>query len=438
VNESGGRVMEVNEGEEDKVSPVSCIKVVSVAADKGIVGAACSTLMRMPAVAAIFEKAMADKRVRLEDDDYEQHGRSQKQPRIQGPTTRSGATTGSSSRPPPPPQILVDTSPEPESESEEDVPVILRPGRPSERIQVPTNQEPEDRQTQQTERPASQPTSATRKKTAAGGGTLVPPMNWMCGQKQYSLQDALDDVVPKISFPQLLDVSPRLRRELAELLRSSVPRTRKKGKEKETQEQAVGMAKQSPLIMTEAHGDDEVNCLYIDAYVGNRLIRDVLVDGGAMLDLISQGVVQRLKLEKHEVKGLGMRLADDSLVRLEHYVWADVIVVGVVARIKAYVVPVSVTYKMLLSRRWLKRVKGIEHHETNVLYIEGIDKVRRRVKGKPASKEELEIVKMPHEKGGVQEVESDEAEDAIEILLHELDHWDEGGDMEEAEVSGNA
>src|SRR5437588_4306159 len=82
VNESGGRVMEVNEGEEDKVSRVSCIKVVSVTADKGIVGAACSTLMRMPAVAAIFEKAMADKRVRLEDDDYEQHGRSQKQPRI--------------------------------------------------------------------------------------------------------------------------------------------------------------------------------------------------------------------------------------------------------------------------------------------------------------------------------------------------------------------
>ena len=88
-------------------------------------------------------------------------------------------------------------------------------------------------------------------------------------------------------------------------------------------------------------------------------MEDVLVDGGAMLDLISQNMADRFKLEKHLVHGLGMRLADDSLVRLDYYVWADVIVAGVVTRIKAYVVPVSVTYQVLLSCRWLKRVKRI-------------------------------------------------------------------------------
>ena len=46
-----------------------------------------------------------------------------------------------------------------------------------------------------------------------------------------------------------------------------------------------------------------------------------------------------------------MRLADDSLVRLDYYVWVDVIVAGVVARFKAYIVPVLVAYKILLSRR---------------------------------------------------------------------------------------
>ena len=30
----------------------------------------------------------------------------------------------------------------------------------------------------------------------------------------------------------------------------------------------------------------------------------------------------------------------------------------------------------------------------------------------------------------MQDVESDEAEDAIEVLLHELDHWDEGKGLE--------
>ena len=154
----------------------------------------------------------------------------------------------------------------------------------------------------------------------------------------------------------------------------------------------VALAKHTPVILTEAHGDDEVNCLYIDAWVGKQLVGDVLVDGGAMLDLISQETAERLNLEKHIVKGLGMRLADDSLVRLDYYVWADIIVAGVVARIKAYIVPVSVTYKILLSRRWLKRVRGIEYHEFNVLFIQGVDGIKCKVYGKPASKQEVEVV----------------------------------------------
>ena len=81
-----------------------------------------------------------------------------------------------------------------------------------------------------------------------------PPINWIRGQKQYSLEDALNDVTPKISFPQLLDVSPHLRRELAELLRSSVPRARKKGKAP-VPAGNVALAKNTPVILTEAHGD---------------------------------------------------------------------------------------------------------------------------------------------------------------------------------------
>ena len=281
----------------------------------------------------------------------------------------------------------------------------------------------------------AQPASIGKGKRSVKAGAPVPPINWMRGQKQYSLQDALNDVTLKISFPQLLDVSPRLRRELAELLRSSVPHTRKKTKSgssgQEMEASAAMLAKQTPLALTEAHGDEEVTCLYIDAWIGKQLVGDILIDGGAMLDLISQEIVDQLKLEKHIVRELGIRLPDDSLVRLDHYVWADVIVSGVVARIEAYVVPVSVTYKVLLSRRWLKRVRGIEYHETNVLYIEGKDGVRRKVKGKPAAKQEVEIVRIGPADVGITEAESEEAEDAIETLLHELDHWEEGDEREE-------
>ena len=208
-------------------------------------------------------------------------------------------------------------------------------------------------------------------------------------------QDALNEVTPKISFPQLLDVSPPLRKELAELLRSSVPHVRSKGKGKEpVMASNAALAKNSPVIVTKVYGDDEVNCLYIDAWIGDKLVGDILVDGGTMLDPSSQETAENLGLDKYIVKGLGMCLADDSLVRLENYVWADIIVAGVVARIKAYMVLVLLTYRVLLSRRWLKQVKGIEYYESNVLYIEGIDAVKRMVYGKPASKQEIEVVRL--------------------------------------------
>jgi len=55
-----------------------------------------------------------------------------------------------------------------------------------------------------------------------------------------------------------------------------------------------------------------------------------------------------------------MRLADDRLVVLKNYVWLDVVVTGVLARVQAYEVAVSQTYQLLLSRRWLKRVRAVE------------------------------------------------------------------------------
>ena len=101
------------------------MKIVSVAADKNMVGAASSNLMRMPAVAAIFEKAMVDKRVRVEDSDYEQPIWGAKQPRIERPATRSGSAAGPSQRQPP--QVLTDTTPEPDSSDDEDA-IVVQPG----------------------------------------------------------------------------------------------------------------------------------------------------------------------------------------------------------------------------------------------------------------------------------------------------------------------
>ena len=149
-----------------------------------------------------------------------------------------------------------------------------------------------------------------------------------------------------------------------------------------------------------------------------------------MIDLIAKDVVEKLQLEKHPVHDLGMRLADDSLVPLESYVWLDVNVDGIVARVRAYVMPVMVTYKILLSRRWLKRMKGVEHHATNTLMIQGIDGVLQSTKGCPAPPVELEIVELKEALRANSSTkhpdDNESADDAVDVLLQELDDWEIG------------
>ena len=245
----------------------------------------------------------------------------------------------------------------------------------------------------------------------------------MKGLDPYNIETAMISVKPEISFPQLLDVSPRLRRELAVLLRSSQPRTRKKKTPEVQIDQVAG-----PIKVTDAAPDSHVKCMYITVWCKGVEIPDVLVDGGAMIDLIAKDVVERLGLEKHNVHDLGMRLADDSLVPLESYVWLDVNVEGVVARVRAYVRPVTVTYKILLSRRWLKQMKGVEHHATNTLIIQGIDGVQRSTKGRPAPPPDLEIVELRNSKcpadNTVHVDDEQSANNAVEALLLELDQWE--------------
>jgi len=150
-----------------------------------------------------------------------------------------------------------------------------------------------------------------------------------------------------------------------------------------------------------------------------------------MLDLISSHLVSKLKLKRFPVSGFGIRLADDRLVILRNYVWIDIVVAGILARIKAYEVTISQTYQLVLSRRWLRRVRAVEYHDTQMLFIERGDRVRRKVPGVAAGQVEvkMESLEPPLE----MDVEDEEAEEAIETLLHELDHW-----KDEAEGDGIA
>ena len=90
----------------------------------------------------------------------------------------------------------------------------------------------------------------------------LAPINLMKGLDPYNIEAAMISVKPEISFPQLLDVSPRLRHELAILLRSSQPPTRKKKATLAVQIDKVA----GPIKVTDAAPDMGLECMYITVW----------------------------------------------------------------------------------------------------------------------------------------------------------------------------
>jgi len=92
-----------------------------------------------------------------------------------------------------------------------------------------------------------------------------------------------------------------------------------------------------PITLKEKEDGGNAEAMYIDTWVGDTKITDILVDGGSMVDLIGMQVAQQLDLPLHGTTDMGIRLADDTLIALDYYVWLDINVGGVLARLKVYV-----------------------------------------------------------------------------------------------------
>jgi hypothetical protein len=263
------------------------------------------------------------------------------------------------------------------------------------------------------------------------------PIKLMPKEAKYDLEAILRDIVPKISLPQLLDISPGLRQELKDLLQSTIPRLRKK--------RAIPLAAfGAPVVTAMAADDMDVSCLYIDSYVNGYKVDLTLVDGGAQIELVSEAVVKAIRCKTYPCKDTAMRLANDAVVPLPCYAWLDVNVSGVLARVKAYVMPIEMSFLMLLSRRWLARVHAVEDHASNRLEIKGMDGIVHTVRGSPAqSTASISIASQQTLARELEEPDEDlpfedaeAAEQAIDIILDELDHW-EDEDQELGSNSGN-
>lgn len=115
-----------------------------------------------------------------------------------------------------------------------------------------------------------------------------------------------------------------------------------------------------------------VSCVYIEAFGNHQAINRTMVDSGAVVELISPDLIRSLGLKALPMEHKwSLKLANDVLVPIKHYVVLGVVVSGIRARICAYVMGINETYDLLLSKNWMKRVQAVEHHGNDSMVIQG-------------------------------------------------------------------
>lgn len=242
------------------------------------------------------------------------------------------------------------------------------------------------------------------------------PINMAKGKNRFEVNNFLDFPVTMTMW-QLLDRSPQIRAQLARAMASSKPS--KRGRKIA----AVVPMPRPPRIETLAYEDldSDVVCLYIEVWIGDYAISKTLVDSGSVVELINRNVVDQLKLKVYDMpETWTLQLADDGYTTVSQYVWAPVNVKGVETIVKAYILGDGLVYDLLLSKRWMHRVRAIEDHGNSTLTIEGRDSIRREVSGIEALTKAVEVVGGP----SVDEWETHLAEEELAHLAEEMDHAD--------------
>ncbi len=77
---------------------------------------------------------------------------------------------------------------------------------------------------------------------------------------------------------------------------------------------------------------------------------------------------------------------------VQEYVWVTVNDSGIRALVKAFILEDGQVYDLLLSKRWMYRVRVVEDHGAGTLTIYGIDRLKRVVDGQEADSLAVELV----------------------------------------------
>ena len=181
--------------------------------------------------------------------------------------------------------------------------------------------------------------------------------------------------VANLKWGMLMDMAPALRRQVGTGLLLERQAKRGKGKGKEAAPLAEPMDVVGVNRASKTKWREPCTNFYTTATLTvNRKqfrIEKVMIDAGSVVNLASIEVLETLGVALFPVHNLTIRTATSALTEIQYFSDLEIEVSGVRTAIRVYAIPreFSLAYGMLLSRRWLQKVRAQGNYETDTYVI---------------------------------------------------------------------
>ena len=223
----------------------------------------------------------------------------------------------------------------------------------------------------ESERPAPVPKRPAQRKAKRGAPKPPRPICMMIGRPGFDIVAEFRDLpVTNMKWGTLMDMAPALRRQIGAGLLLERRERKAKGK-------VPAQADTMDVNAMSTTPDWKVSCVnfFTSANLqvnGKRFeIGKVMIDAGSVIKLASIEVLEKIGTPLFPVEDLTIRTATSALTRIRYYSDVDTIVAGVKTKIKIYAMPREflLSYGLLLSRRWLRKVRACSNYERDTYVI---------------------------------------------------------------------
>ena len=215
----------------------------------------------------------------------------------------------------------------------------------------------------------------------------------MQGRDVWDPVEALRDLpVTGLDYGSLFDMSPLIRVAISKSLQLQSDKQRPKVRAKGPSGRVVGMIEGSPIENHEVYSVTgfrqkvqgvidgilpEPNIRFFNFHTtgdvvagGKRYgVKKILIDGGAVVNLMPEKVARRLDLHLVKNNDILIRTATNEIRNVQFCTQLNIDIAGVVASVTVHVLDIPQSYSLLLGRRWLYQVRAVGDYATHSYVI---------------------------------------------------------------------